>query len=439
MKIGEKMSGFWTDEKLETIKLNELSKINVVNIGKITYYQITFMSEKTPKITKQTARRVFLDPSSPSIISVVRTVIIGLFIWSIWDFTIGIIASLTSLFFLLVLSVFFAYLLNPLVRMIRHPFKQRNLDKFMPRSLAIVIAYLVVFTFVGLAIAYLAPRLIEQAKEFAGNLPSYSEQLQLQIEKINQKYGNYQISEQLQTYINQKIGEMIPDVTAKITTVAGGLAINVLSISPWFFLVPILAFFFLKDVNSFRISILRMLPLGRWRKTGESLLEDLNSTLAAYTRAQLISCFLIGTICTIGFYFLGVNYALLLGIVAGVLEFIPLIGPLIIGITAVTVAGFTSTTQAVSTLIFLIVLRILQDYVFYPRIVREGIHLHPLAIILSVLAGEQIAGITGVFLSIPIFAVGTVVYKNVRKHIGSKGLVADLIEEEIDSEEKNEA
>jgi predicted PurR-regulated permease PerM len=413
--------------------LNELSKINVVNTDEITYYQRTFMNEKAPKISKQTARRVFLDPSSPSIISVVRTVIIGLFLWSIWDFTIGIIASLTSLSFLLVLSVFFAYLLNPLVSLIRKPFKERSLDKFMPRSLAIVVAYLLVFTFVGLAISYLAPRLIEQAKEFAGNLPSYSEQIQTQVEQLNKKYGNYQIPEQVQTDINKKIGEMIPEIGGKITGFAGSLAINILSISPWFFLVPILAFFFLKDVNSFRISILRMLPLGRWRKTGESLLEDLNTTLAAYTRAQLISCFLIGTICTIGFYFLGVNYALLLGIVAGVLEFIPLIGPLIIGITAVTVAAFTSPTQAISTLIFLVVLRILQDYVFYPRIVREGIHLHPLAIILSVLAGEQIAGIPGVFISVPLVAVSAVIYKNIREHIGSKGLVADLLEEETEA------
>jgi predicted PurR-regulated permease PerM len=306
----------------------------------------------------------------------------------------------------------------------------------MPRSFAIVIAYLIVFTVLGLAISYLAPQLIEQAKEFAGNLPSYSEQLQKQIELLNQKYGNYQIPEQVQTDINKKIGEMLPEIGGKITGIAGGLAINILTISPWFFLIPILSFFFLKDVNEFRVSILRMLPSGRWRGRGDSLLEDLNTTLAAYTRAQLISCFLIGTICTIGFYFLGVNYALLLGIVAGVLEFIPLIGPLVIGITAVTVAGFYSSTQAISTLIFLVVLRIIHDYVTYPRIVREGIHLHPLAIILSVLAGEQIAGITGVFLSIPIIAVAAVIYKNIREHIGSKGLVADLLEEEIDAEAK---
>ncbi len=393
------------------------------------------MSEKTEKANKETARRSNLDASGPTATSVVRTVIIVLFIWSIWGFASGIIASLTSLAFLLILSIFFAYLLNPLVRLIRKPFKERQLERFMPRSIAIVIAYLIVFTFVGLAISYLAPRLIEQAKEFAGNLPSYSEKLKTQIELLNEKYGNYQIPEQVQSDINKKIGEMIPEVGGKITSIAGGLAINILTISPWFFLIPILAFFFLKDVNEFRDSLLRMLPSGRWRGRGESLLEDLNTTLAAYTRAQLISCFLIGTICTVGFYVLGVNYTLLLGILAGVLEFIPLIGPLIIGVTAVTVSAFYSPTQAISVAIFLGVLRIIHDYVTYPRIVREGIHLHPLAIILSVLAGEQIAGIPGVFLSIPLVAVAAVIYKNIREHLGSKGIVADLLEEEETAEQ----
>jgi predicted PurR-regulated permease PerM len=395
------------------------------------------MSEKTGKTNHENTRKALPDSSNPSITSVVRTVIIVLFIWSIWGFASGIIASLTSLAFLLILSIFFAYLLNPLVRLIRRPFKERHLERFMPRSIAIVIAYLFVFTILGLAISYLAPRLIEQAKEFAGNLPNYSEQFQKQIELLNQKYGNYQIPEQVQSDINKKIGEMIPEITAKITGIAGGLAINILTISPWFFLIPILSFFFLKDVNEFRESILQMLPSGRWRGRGDSLLEDLNTTLAAYTRAQLISCFLIGTICTVGFYVLGVNYTLLLGIVAGVLEFIPLIGPLAIGITAVTVSAFYSPTQAISVAIFLGVLRIIHDYVTYPRIVREGIHLHPLAIILSVLAGEQIAGIPGVFLSIPLVAVAAVVYKNIREHLGSKGIVADLLEEEATEKVKS--
>ncbi len=92
--------------------------------------------------------------------------------------------------------------------------------------------------------------------------------------------------------------------------------------------------------------------------------------------------------------------------------------------------------RAVYSLIFLVVLRVVHDYVTYPRIVRGGLHLHPVLIILSVLAGEQAAGIPGVFLAIPLVALGVVIYRHIVEHKGSKGLVADMIESTTNSEEE---
>ena len=234
----------------------------------------------------------------------------------------------------------------------------------------------------------------------------------------------------IQEEVNKKIAEYLGEIGKTLPEMVGELLLTILGYLPWIVLIPILSFFFLKDVNLFRISLLRLFPTGNWRLRAESFLEDVNKTLAGYTRAQLISCFLIGSVCFLGFYILNLNYALLLGIMAGILEFIPLVGPLIVALTAITIGAFYSPWQALYVAVFLFVLRMLQDYVFYPRIVREGIHLHPLAIILSVLAGEQIGGITGVFLSIPVVALVTVLLKHIREHRGSKGLVADLLVEE---------
>ena len=169
--------------------------------------------------------------------------------------------------------------------------------------------------------------------------------------------------------------------------------------------MPILAFFFLKDVNLYRVSLLRIVPSGKWRARVEKVLFDVNKTLAAYTRAQLISCVFIGLVCTIAFYIIGLDYAVLLGIMAGIFEFVPLIGPLTFAIVATTLALLESPWQAFYVAIFWRLLRLTHDYVTYPRIIREGIHLHPLAVILSVLAGEQVAGIAGVFISIPVVAL----------------------------------
>jgi predicted PurR-regulated permease PerM len=370
------------------------------------------------------ARRVYLDPSSPSLRSILRVVVVMLFLWFIAGWIQTIITSLAALFFLLVLSIFFAYLIDPLVRAIRRPFKARNIERFMPRAIAIVVAYLFVFSILGFAIAYIAPRVGDQAKEFSTSLPTYSNAIRDRVRDVNQRFDRLRIPDEMQADMNARLTEF----GASITTTVGNFLLALVTYLPWLVLVPILAFFFLKDVNHFRLLVLRMFPVGRWRYRAELVMEDLNTTLAAYTRAQLISCVLIATICTIGFEIIGLKYALLLGILAGIFEFVPLLGPVTIGIIAtLTATAGDRPIHGLYVAIFLIVLRLIQDYFLYPRIVRGGIHMHPLAIILSVLAGEQIAGIPGVFLSIPIVAVLTVFWRHVVEHQGRRGILSGII------------
>jgi predicted PurR-regulated permease PerM len=376
---------------------------------------------------QQLARRVFLDPSSPTIVSIVRIVVVTLVLLFIKDQLVGLINALSSLFFLIILSVFFAYLVDPLVKLIRRPFKERHLERLMPRSLAIVIAYIAVFTVLGLAIANLSPRVVQQAKEFGANLPAYGAALQERANEFNSRFDRLRIPDDVQNDITAKVKSL----GETVTTAIGSFLLVAATFAPWLILIPVLSFFFLKDVNLFRLSVLKMFPSGRWRARAEAVMSDINVTLAAYTRAQLISCCLIGLICTIGFYFIGIKYTLLLGILAGICEFVPLIGPLFAAVVVTAVAGASDNPwRALYVAIFLIVLRIIHDYVTYPRIVREGIHLHPLAIILSVLAGEQIAGIPGVFVAIPIVAVATVLYRHILLHTGKRGFFAGWLEHE---------
>ena len=384
------------------------------------------MAEKSFREKKSTVRRIFIDPSTPPMRSVLRVVLVfflGLAILLI----LGILLYLLSkLIFVIILSVFFAYLIEPLVQLIRQPFEMRQREALMPRPLAIVLAYVLVFSALGFSIAALAPTVSEQAGRFAANLPSYTVSLQTSLRNISNRFDRYRVPDAVQNEIVAKASAVIGDIGTQVTS----FLIIFATYLPWLILVPILAFFFLKDANLFRLSLLRIFPSGRWRSRAELFIHDVNRTLANYTRAQLISCIFIGTVCAVGFYLIGVNYALLLGIVAGVLEFIPLIGPLTVGIIAVTVAALESPWEAFYTFLFLAVLRIVHDYITYPRIVRGGIHMHPLAIILSVLAGEQIAGIPGVFISIPVVALLTVLYRHILEHRGSKGLFSGLFEVE---------
>ncbi|MEJ7622705.1 MAG: AI-2E family transporter [Pyrinomonadaceae bacterium] len=374
----------------------------------------------TPEAQEQNSHRVVLDPSTPPVRSIVRVVVITLLLLGIAGFVQTIVSSLSFLFFVIVLSVFFAYLIDPLVQIIRTPFIRTRRERLMPRSLAIFVAYAFVFTILGVAIAYIAPRVGEQAREFGANLPAIGNAIRERGSEINTRFDRLRVPDEVQEELNRQATELGGRMTAGI----GSFVLLFVGYLPWFLLIPILAFFFLKDANLFRLSILRIFPAGRWRIRAESVMADVNTTLAAYTRAQIISSLIISTICTVGFYLIDIKYALLLGILAGIFEFVPLLGPATIGLIVIlTAAASDNPRNALYAAIFLVALRIVHDYVTYPRIVRGGIHLHPLAIILAVLAGEQVAGIPGVFISIPIVAVATVIYRHVLEHQGRKGLL----------------
>ncbi len=368
---------------------------------------------------------VALDPSTTSVGTIVRIVAVTLLLLFVGGFLASIISSLTYLFFLLVLSIFFAYLMDPLVKLIRRPFKQRKIDKFMPRSVAIIIAYAVVFSVLGIAIYNIAPLVVEQGKEFGASLPDYAAGFRQSFSDLNRRFERLRVPEDLQNRMNEQAAALGQRITAGF----GGFLLGMVTYLPWLVVVPVLAFFLLKDVNLIRLAILRVFPAGPLRMRAELVMQDVNTTLAAYTRAQIISGVIIGLVCTLGFYMIGLKYALLLGILAGVFEFVPLLGPAAIGLTVITTAGLSENPwRALYAFIFLVVLRVVHDYVTYPRIVRGGLHMHPVLIILSVLAGEQVAGIPGVFLAIPIVAIITVVYKNFIEHKGGQGLVAGILE-----------
>ena len=263
--------------------------------------------------------------------------------------------------------------------------------------------------------------------DLAQQAPTYLTNAKERADRLNRVYAELNIPPAVRKYANDAATGAINSVGLYVSGQAFENAFHLLGYLPYLVLIPILAFFFLKDADSFRRSALMMLPQGRIRWRGDELFQDINSTLAAYIRAQLIACLIIGSVCTAAFAILGVRYALVLGLVAGMLEFIPLLGPVVVAVLAATVAGFDSVTKALAVLLFLGVLRIVQDYVLYPRIIGSGIHLHPLAVILAILAGHELAGVAGIFLAIPVIAVLTVTYRHWLEHRGSSGLVAELL------------
>jgi predicted PurR-regulated permease PerM len=354
---------------------------------------------------------------------VLRIVLILLAVFAL----LWIVYKLTTVILLVVLSVFFAYLVAPLVDLVQRPIRIGGRERIMPRGLAIGIVYVVLFVGFGLAIYFLAPQLGAQFPEFKKQATDYYKTITNTSDRLNQYFKQHRMPEGVVDAINNTALGLIARA-GELASATFEHMLGLIIFIPWLVLIPILSFFFLKDADSFRRSVLAMLPRGRLRWRGDEFFQDVNSTLAAYIRAQLTACVLIGVVCSVGFWLIGLPSPLVLGLIAGFCEFIPLVGPLTVAILALVLAllhaGYGS---ALVVLIFLGVLRIVEDYVIYPRIIKEGIHLHPLAVILAVLAGAELAGIAGIFLAIPVIAVITVSYRHWLEHRGSE-TIAEILE-----------
>jgi predicted PurR-regulated permease PerM len=334
--------------------------------------------------------------------------------------------ALQGVILLLLLSMLFAYLIAPLVEFLCRPVAWRRGAWRVPRPLAIALVYLALLTSLGITSYVLLPLLGAQVTEFARQVPGYTAYARDQLQAWQHFINPDHLPLGVRDAIDRTFARTVDAAGDSLSSGFGGL-LPVLGYLPWFVLIPVVAFFLLKDGAAFRRTVLLTLPRGPLRGRGAELFEDINDTLAAYMRAALLACLLIGVFCTIGFLLIGVPYALLFGVVAGLLEFVPLVGPLAVAVGATLVVSFHSLNQAVAVLVFLGLLRLAEDYVVFPRLIRRGIHMHPLVVILAILGGAELAGMAGIFLAIPAVAVLSVLHRHVLEYRGSGGLVSELL------------
>jgi predicted PurR-regulated permease PerM len=178
--------------------------------------------------------------------------------------------------------------------------------------------------------------------------------------------------------------------------------------------VPILSFLLIKDAARLHDGAIGLMTPGPRRLMWEAVLEDLNTVFARYIRALLLLS--IAVFCTYGLAFslLDVPYALVIAAVAAPLEFIPFVGPLTAAAIALLVAGFSGYPHLLWIAGFIAAYRVFQDYVLAPYLMSEGVEVHPVLVILGLLAGEEIGGVAGMFLAIPLLAAAKVTMERIR-------------------------
>jgi predicted PurR-regulated permease PerM len=312
------------------------------------------------------------------------------------------IARVTLIAFLF--AIFFAYLMSPLVNHLERLLRGRNL--------AIAAIYTCLLALVVLFFVVVGPKVTREGGKLGQSLPLLlgrlsSGQLATQL---GEQHGWSRATTELAQSFLVSHSEEITDLAQRL-----GLRVADVAKDAWLlFVVPLLSIFFLKDGRAFSDFLLSTIQSRPQREFLENVLNDLNHMLAHFIRAQLTLAALTLVVYSLALWMMGMQYFLVLGTLGGLLEFVPVVGPLVAGVIIVGVALLTSPQHWAALVIFLIVWRLIQDYVSSPRIMGESMELHPLAAIFGVMAGGEVAGILGIYLSIPVMASLRIVFRRWR-------------------------
>ncbi|WP_409301850.1 AI-2E family transporter [Peribacillus sp. SCS-155] len=323
----------------------------------------------------------------------------------LWLPVITIILTALLPFFL---AAFISYLLYPVVEALH--------GQGLNRGLSIVIIYLLFFGGVGLAVYKGVPVAIGQVRDFSENAPYAAEQYRKWVMLVEDKTSSWPfgIHERLENGIITLEQRM-----DRLMTIVMDYVMRAVDFFLLFALIPFIAFYMLKDIESIKKMVWYLTPR-RWRRQGIAFLNDVDASLGGYIRGQLLVCAAIGLASTAVFWFIGMDYPLLLGSIIGATNIIPYFGPLIGAVPAVLVAAAVSGKMVLTVVAVVLALQFLEGNVLSPLIVGKSLHMHPLFIMFALLLGGQADGIPGLMVAVPILAIIKVFILHARLHFMKK-------------------
>jgi len=319
-------------------------------------------------------------------------------------------------------AVIAAFALAPIVDwvMSRLPFRDRRPN--LAATVAVLSVYAVAVLVLVLIVVLLVPRIGAQVSDLLGNVPALVDQARMQFEHSASWYRE-RVPPSIQRQINestqnlaQRAGDIGLQVLRRIFAILTGSVNNLIA----YIVVPFWLFYVLKDRKQGAQALYNLFPPSL-QDDARVLAAQANRVLGSYIRAQLLLATFSGVITAIGLTLLGVKFSLSLGVVAGIANLIPVVGPIIGGIPILIVAAATQPGWTVLwVFLFLFVVQNLKDYILVPRIQGQAVHLHPAVILVLLVIAGHLAGFWGVLLVVPLAAVVRDVFVYVYRRLGEE-------------------
>ena len=308
-----------------------------------------------------------------------------------------------AVFVPLIISGFLYYILNPVVGALQKV--PLGKTRHVSRGWAITIVMLLLLSILVALLLTLLPALVDQIASLVKNIPVLVDTIQHwanQISQINfsKEYGIDFNLDKLQQEV-QNIGKTV--VSGMATSLSAVIA-KLTSFTVTAITVPVMTIYMLYDGNKLAPFIQKVFPSKQQARISD-ILGRLNQTLAQYISGQVLEMIFVGVFTAVGYFMIGQKYALLLGVFAGITNMIPYVGPYIGLVPALFVGLTDSFWQAFWVIVVVLIVQQVDSNLIYPRVMGASLHVHPLTIIVLLLAAGNIAGIAGMILAVPFYAI----------------------------------
>jgi predicted PurR-regulated permease PerM len=306
-----------------------------------------------------------------------------------------VVAPLSHVIFVVLFGVIVASVLAPIVDALQ-PYVRR-------RPIAVALAAVLALAVLAIAVALLAVPLIRETQELADDVPRYIATLSSDDPVV---VLGFEISGELRQRFGQEIGARAAELStgaARIALRVGGVLVDLL-------LVLALGIYLLATGPRARVFVLRLVPR-RHRAEVENVEAEARRLFGSYVRGQLFLGLVVGTLSGVAYFLLGVPYAVFLGVLAGILELVPIAGPIVAGAVAALVALTQPLPLVLWVILAAIAIQQIENNVLVPRIAGPAVGLHPLAALIAVLVGVEVGGILGALFAVPVTGLAWSIYR----------------------------
>ncbi|MBO0468900.1 AI-2E family transporter [Enterococcus plantarum] len=303
----------------------------------------------------------------------------------------------STLFAPVLVAGFLYYILNPIVNLL--------MKTKMKRIFAVLLVLLILVVAIVLILVSVIPKLASQLASLASSMPTVFSNVEAWVYRMAELPLFKEVD--LTSYIEKldiSYGTIIQQFLSGLSNSLGSVVSTVASTAIVIFTAPFILFYMLKDGDQLGPSIERFLPEKRQESIAD-LLNKINKTLANYISGQAIECLFVGTFTAIGYSLIGVRYAFLFGVIAGFTNLIPYLGPYLGLAPAVFVTVFDEPIKAVFCCVVVLIVQQIDGNIIYPNVIGKSLQIHPLTIIIVLLVAGNIAGLLGIFLGVPFYAI----------------------------------